>query len=79
MAVGTSLTALLLPVGLLGAIEYFRSGQVNLIAAACLVIGIFIGSYFGAKITLALPDLYVKKTFGVLLLVLAVRYLTFSK
>src|ERR1700722_7199358 len=79
MAAGTSLAALLLPVGLLGAIEYFRSGQINITAAICLVIGLFIGTYFGAKITLSLPDLYVKRAFGVLLLLLAIRYLTFSK
>ncbi len=78
-AVGTSLTALLLPVGLLGAIEYYRSGQINIIAAICLIIGLFIGTYFGAKLTLSLPELYVKRAFGVLLSILAIRYLTFSK
>ncbi len=79
MANGTSLAALLLPVGLLGAIEYYRQGQVNIIAAICLIIGLFIGAYFGAKITIALPELMVKRAFGVLLLVLAIRYLTYSK
>jgi len=79
MANGTSLAALLLPVGLLGAIEYYRQGQVNIIAAICLVIGLFIGAYFGAKITIGLPELMVKRAFGVLLLLLAIRYLTYSK
>lgn len=79
MSAGTSLAALLLPVGLLGAIEYFRNGQINLTAAICLILGLFIGTYFGAKLTLALPELYVKRAFGVLLLLLAIRYLTFSK
>jgi len=78
-AAGTSLAALLLPVGVLGTIEYFRSSQVNIVAAICLVIGIFVGTYFGAKLTLSLPELYVKRAFGVLLLLLAIRYLTFSK
>jgi uncharacterized protein len=79
MAAGTSLVALLLPVGLLGAIEYYRHGEINVVAAVFLVIGLFIGTYFGAKITLSLPELYVKRAFGVLLLILAVRYLTFNK
>lgn len=61
MAAGTSLVALLLPVGFLGAIEYYRNGEINIAAAVCLVIGLFIGAYFGAKITLALPELYVKE------------------
>jgi uncharacterized protein len=79
MASGTSLVALLLPVGLLGAIEYYRQGQINIIAAICLALGLFIGAYFGAKINIGLPELMVKRGFGVLLLVLAVRYLTFNK
>ncbi len=79
MASGTSLIALLLPVGLLGAMEYYRQEQINIIAAICLALGLFIGAYFGAKITIGLPELMVKRAFGVLLLVLAVRYLTFSK
>ncbi len=79
MAAGTSLAALLLPVGLLGAIEYYRQGQINVAAAIFLLIGLFIGTFFGAKITLTLPDLFIKRAFGVLLLVLAVRYLTFTK
>ncbi len=79
MASGTSLAALLLPVGLLGALEYYRQGQVNTVAAIFLLLGLFIGAYFGAKITLDLPELMVKRAFGFLLLGLAVRYLTYSK
>lgn len=79
MASGTSLAALLLPVGLLGAIEYYRQGSINIIAAIMLVIGIFIGAYFGAKITVALPELIVKRAFGIMLLLLSIRYLTFTK
>jgi uncharacterized membrane protein YfcA len=79
MAAGTSLVALLLPVGLLGAIQYYRAGDINAIAAICMIIGLFIGTYFGAKLTLSLPDLYVKRAFGFLLLLLAIRYLAFSK
>ena len=79
MASGTSLTAMLLPVGLLGALEYYRQGNINVNAAIFLIIGLFIGAFFGAKITIAIPELMVKRAFGVLLLVLAVRYLTYSK
>ncbi len=78
-AVGTSLAALLLPVGILGAIEYYRQGNVNVTAAIIIAIGLFIGAFFGAKITLALPELLVKRAFGLLLLTLAIRYLAFSK
>lgn len=79
VASGTSLAALLLPVGLLGAIEYYRQGAINIPAAICLVAGLFIGAYFGANITLDLPELTIKRAFGLLLLLLAIRYLTYSK
>ena len=79
MASGTSLTAMLLPAGLLGALEYYRQGNINVNAAIFLIIGLFIGAFFGAKITIAIPELMVKRAFGVLMLVLAVRYLTYSK
>ena len=38
-AAGTSLAALLLPVGLFGAIEYYRAGNVNVQAAAVIAVG----------------------------------------
>src|SRR5207248_5206730 len=41
---GTSLAALLLPVGLLGAWEYYRRGQVNVSYAAIIAVGLFFGA-----------------------------------
>jgi len=75
-ATGTSLAALLLPFGLFGVLEYYRNGHVNITAAALLVAGLFVGSYFGARFTLSLPDLVVKRAYGVFLIVIALRYLT---
>src|SRR5438046_10373865 len=49
-ASGTSLAALLLPVGLLGAIEYYRRGQVNFPDALVLAAGLFVGAFSGAHL-----------------------------
>src|SRR5947207_15873325 len=49
-ASGTSLAALLLPVGLLGAVEYYRRGQVNIPYAAIVAAGLFVGSFHGAPL-----------------------------
>ena len=76
MATGTSLAALLLPFGILGVLEYYRQGQVNVTAALLLVVGLFVGAFFGAKLTLSLPDVVVKRAFGCFLIVIALRYLT---
>ena len=48
-AAGTSLGALLLPVGLLGAYEYWRAGHVNVAAAAILAGGFSLGRRSGPE------------------------------
>lgn len=75
-AIGTSLTALLLPFGIFGVLEYYRNGEVNVMAALLLVFGLFIGAFFGAKITLSLPTAIVNRAFGVFLLIMSIRYLS---
>src|SRR6266508_2364266 len=74
---GTSLAALLLPVGLLGTLEYYKRGQVNLALAAVVAGGLLIGAYFGAKLAGSMSDVMLRKAFGAFLLVIAVRLLAF--
>lgn len=78
-ALGTSLAALIPPVGLLGAMEYWRNGHVNLKFAALIALGLFIGAYFGARITLGLSPELVRKLYAIFLLVVAARILIFGK
>ena len=80
-ASGTSLLALLLPVGLLGAFEYFRAGKIgpdNLKAGLLIAVGLFFGAYFGSKIALALPEIMMRKIFAVFMVFVAAK-LWFSK
>lgn len=72
-ATGTSLGALLLPVGALGAWEYWRHGHVNIRAALLLALGLFLGAWFGARLAVQLPPQVLRRSFAVLLLVVAVR------
>ena len=74
-ASGTSLASLLLPVGLLGALEYYRRGQVNIPYAIILAAGLFIGAYVGAHVAGAVSDVALKRAFGGLLLVVAGKLL----
>jgi len=74
-ASGTSLASLLLPVGLLGAVEYYRRGQVNIPYAIILAAGLFIGAYVGAHVAGAVSDVALKRAFGGLLLVVAGKLL----
>ena len=78
-AIGTSLAALIPPVGLLGAFEYYRNGHINLKYAALIAAGLFIGAYFGAKITLGLSPLVVRRLYAGFLILVAGRILIFGK
>lgn len=74
-AIGTSLAALIPPVGLLGAAEYYRTGHISIRYAALIAVGLFIGAYFGARVTIALPEQLVRRLFAALLIVMGVRML----
>ncbi len=78
-AIGTSLAALIPPVGLLGAIEYYRNGFINVRVALLVALGLFIGAYFGAKIMVNLPQALIQRLYGVFLLVIALRMLIAGK
>jgi len=72
-ATGTSLGALLLPVGLLGALAYWRSGHVDIKAALWVALGLFAGTYGGALLAQVLTETMLKRAFAILLVVVAAR------
>ncbi len=75
MAQGTSLAVMLPPIGIIAAYNYYKAGQVNLIFALILAGAFLIGSYFGSKYALTLPQATLKKIFGILLLLVAAKML----
>jgi uncharacterized membrane protein YfcA len=72
-ATGTSLAIFLLPVGLLGAYAYYKEGNVRVVPALLIALGVFLGSYFGARIAQQLSPVVLKRAFSVLLVVVAAR------
>ena len=78
-AQGTSLGLLLLPVGILGVMQYYKQGHVDFKIVAIVAIGFLAGSYFGSKIALSLPQETVKKIFAILLIIVAVKMLFIDK
>ena len=75
-ATGTSLGALLLPVGALGAWEYYRTGNLDLRAALIIAIGLFFGAFFGAKLAHILTAVQLRRGFAVFLVLIAIRVWT---
>ncbi|HEV7590800.1 MAG TPA: sulfite exporter TauE/SafE family protein [Longimicrobium sp.] len=72
-ATGTSLAALLLPVGALGAWEYYRTGNLNLGAGLLVALGLFVGAGVGARLGLQLSPAGLRRGFAVFLALIAVR------
>lgn len=79
MAQGTSLGILLLPVGILGVLQYYKQGYIDMRVVVIISLAFFFGSYFGSKIALSLPQETVKKIFAGFMLIIAVKMLFFDK
>ena len=77
-AQGTSLAILLLPIGLLGVIQFYKAGYVDIKVTAVIALAFFVGSYFGSRIALTVPQDILKKTFAILLLVIGIKMLFFD-
>ena len=77
-AQGTSVAIMLPPIGLFAAYNYYKAGQVNVWYAVIIAVAFLVGGYFGSQIALALPENLMKKIFGILLLLVALRII-FSK
>jgi uncharacterized membrane protein YfcA len=74
-AQGTSLAVMLPPIGIIAAYNYYKAGQVNIRFAIVLAVFFLVGSNFGSKLALTIPQNVLKKIFGVLLLLVAAKML----
>ena len=72
-AQGTSLAVLLLPVGIFAVMNYYRAGQLDWKVALIIAAGFVAGSFFGSKLSLSLPPATVKKVFGGVMIVAALK------
>jgi uncharacterized protein len=77
-AQGVSIGMLLLPVGFMAAINYYKAGNFNMSYSALIGLGFIGGAFIGSKISLAIDPLMMKRIFGVIILIMAIR-LIFSK
>ena len=72
-ATGTSLGALLLPVGALAAWQYYKNGHLDVRASLLIALGIFVGAYLGAVAMQQLNPMMAKRVFAVFLVLVSVR------
>jgi uncharacterized membrane protein YfcA len=76
-ATGTSIAAQILPIGILGAAVYYRSGKIDIKYAVIIAIGLVIGNLFGAMFANQpfISSAIMKKLYGIFLLAIGIRYL----
>lgn len=74
-AQGTSLAALLLPVGLLGFWEYYRKGNADIHLGILIAFGLFAGAFVGGYLAQWLPSSVLRKAFGFFLILVGLRIL----
>ena len=72
-AQGTSLAVLSVPVTLLAAFNYYKEGQVNWKYAAIIAITFIVGGYLGSKFALSINQSLLKKIFGGVLILVALK------
>ncbi len=72
-AQGTSLAVLAVPVTLLAAYNYYQEGHVNWKYAAIIAVTFIIGGYLGSKLAISINQVLLKKIFGGVLLLVALK------
>jgi uncharacterized protein len=77
-AQGTSIAALVLPIGVMAAYVYYKQGNVDIKAAALIAFGFFIGGFLGAKTNYLLRKDVVEKILAFVLIAIGLKML-FSK
>jgi len=74
-AQGTSIAVMLPPIGILAAINYYKSGFVKWEYAIVIAFAFLIGGYVGSKFAISMNPQILKKFFGIVLLVFAIKFI----
>jgi len=73
LAQGTTLAAMIPPIGLMAAIAYWRAGNVNIKAAAIIAAGFFIGGWISGSAVQNVPETVLRRAFAAMLVLVAVK------
>jgi uncharacterized membrane protein YfcA len=74
-AQGVSLALLMLPVGILGVMNYYKAGHIQFNYVLIIAVGFVLGNYFGSKYAMRVPEHKIKFLFALLMLFVAVQML----
>ncbi len=73
-ATGTSLGALMLPVGaFIGALTYYRNDNLDVRASVLIALGMIAGAFLGSQLVQHLSDVQLRRAFAVFLVIVSVK------
>lgn len=73
----TSLAAMLLPVGILGVIAYYKAGLINVKDSLWISLGLFLGSFVGGEFAVNISESLLSKLYAAILLYISLSYFDF--
>jgi len=74
----TSLAAMLLPVGILGVIAYYKAGLINVRDSLWIALGLFLGSFAGGELAVNINESALSILYVAILFYIATNYLDVS-
>ena len=78
-AQGTSIALLLLPLGILAFITYYRAGYINFSVAGIIAVTFIIGAFLGSKVAVNIDQALLTKIFAVVLFLISIKLFFFPK
>lgn len=73
LAQGTTLALLVPPIGILAAWTYYQKGYVDVTTAVIIAISFAVGSLFGSKLAIVIPEATLRRIFAIVLGVVAIE------
>ena len=74
-AQGTAIFTMLPPIGILAAINYYKAGHVKWEYAILIAVTFVVGGYLGSNLSLCLSPSLVRRVFGIVMLITALKLL----
>jgi uncharacterized membrane protein YfcA len=78
-AQGTSLGLLLLPVGILAVLNYYKQGHIEIKVVLIMSVAFVLGGWLGSRLAIVLSEQVIKRIFAVILFYAAFKMLGWDK
>lgn len=78
LAQGTTLFMFMFPIGILGVMQYYKSGNVDWRTAMIIALPFVLGSFLGSITALKIDQSLLKKIFGAIIVILGLKMVFFK-